>query len=331
MVRGSHTITVGTHNELFKFKDLFIRDNYGTYEFASLDTLQAGNAQSFDYSFSLTGDPHFAPNYPVRQFGLYAGDQWRVTPKLSVTYGLRWDKAVFPKKPTANPSAVAIYGYRTDIVPQTHTWSPRAGFNWSLTNSTTVQRQVRGGLGLFGGRTPYVWLYNQYGLTGIEFRRLSVTPFNATNNIQFFADPHGQPTSVGAAATNEIDLVDPHYTFPEVFRGNLAYDQSLPLGLVGTVEVLFANTVKDIAYKNLNLVRTGTRQDGRPVFGRLNPSFSDVILLTNTNKGGSWSAATKIDRPFRNGWLASASYLYGHATSINDGTNSQARSTWINV
>ena len=38
-----------------------------------------------------------------------------------------------------------------------------------------------------------------------------------------------------------------------------------------------------------------------------------------------------MDKQFRGGWFASASYLYGRANSINDGTNSQARSTWINV
>ena len=47
-------------------------------------------------------------------------------------------------------------------------WSPRVGFNWRSTDNT--REQVRGGIGLFSGRTPYVWLSNQYGNTGIEFR-----------------------------------------------------------------------------------------------------------------------------------------------------------------
>ena len=42
MVRGTHTFTFGTHNEFFKFRNLFIRDNFGTYEFASLDKFEAG-------------------------------------------------------------------------------------------------------------------------------------------------------------------------------------------------------------------------------------------------------------------------------------------------
>ena len=62
MVRGTHTITLGTHNEFFNFRNLFIRDNFGTYEFASLDTFEAGSAQLYDYSFSTTGDPNLQRN-----------------------------------------------------------------------------------------------------------------------------------------------------------------------------------------------------------------------------------------------------------------------------
>lgn len=330
VVRGSHTITLGTHNEFFKFRNLFIRDNFGTYEFASLDTFEAGSAQLYDYSFSTTGDPLFAAKFPSYQIGFYAGDQWRLRQNFTLTYGIRWDKPFFPDKPTANPQSVASYGYATDVVPETSSWSPRVGFNWDLTKDMTRQ-QIRGGIGLFSGRTPYVWLSNQYGNTGIEFRRLQVSPFATTNNIPFVPDPDNQPTTVGRASTNEIDVIDPAYDFPMITRGNLAYDRSLPWGLTGTVELLFANDMKDIAYSNLNLVQTATREDGRPVFGRVNSTFGDVILLENSTEGKSWSIATKVDKQFRGGWFASASYLYGQAKSINDGTNSQARSTWINV
>ena len=53
----------------------------------------------------------------MRQFGFYAGDQWRVAPNLTLTYGVRVDIPRFPDKPTANPAAVANFGYATDVVP----------------------------------------------------------------------------------------------------------------------------------------------------------------------------------------------------------------------
>jgi len=210
-------------------------------------------------------------------------------------------------------------------------FSPRAGFNWDLAGDG--KRQLRGGMGIFAGRTPYVWLSNQYGNTGIEFTRIGAS-FNANNRIPFVADPFNQPTTVtGATAgafSNEIDVVDPDYSYPRVFRGNLAYDHDLGFwGLVGTVEFLGAKTMKDIDYENLNRVPgPATLFDGRPLFVRQVPALSDVVLLTNTDEGSQWSISGKLERPFHHGLYTSVSYIYGRAESVNDGTSSQALSNW---
>lgn len=329
MVRGKHTFTFGTHNEFFKFENLFIRDIYGNYEFSSVDTLAAGLAQGFDHSFSVTSNPLQAAAFGVNQLGFYAGDQWRVSNNFTLQYGVRVDVPNFPDKPTRNPASEAAFGYRTDEVPSSTMWSPRVGFNWNLGGEK--RQQVRGGVGIFAGRTPYVWLSNQYGNTGIEFTRLRVV-YAATNNVNFVADPDNQPKSVGTAATNEIDLIDPDYKFPSALRWNLAYDRDLGfLGLVATGELLFSETLKDIDYRNLNLVQIGTRQDGRPVMGRAVPSLSDVIFLTNTDQGRQWSLSGRVERPFKNGLYLTGSYGYGSATSVNDGGSSQAASNWGNA
>lgn len=325
LIRGKHTFTFGTHNEFFKFRNLFIRDNFGTYRFASLDLFDQGLAQQFDYSFSATSDPKQSAKFGVNQFGFYAGDTWRVAPKFTLTFGIRFDIPTFPDSPNRNPVSEDLFGYRTDEVPSGSQISPRVGFNFNP--GTTTRQQIRGGVGLFSGRTPYVWLSNQYGNTGIDFRRLSVA-FNANTRIPFVADPMGQPTSVGNAATNEIDLIDPDYEYPQSFRGNVGYDRDI-LGLVASAEVLFNKVVKDIAYQNLNIVPAGTnRPDGRPVFRRDVATLSDVIFLTNTDQGNSYNVVLKLDKPYRKGWFASGSYAYGHSESINDGTSSQAASNW---
>ena len=116
-------------------------------------------------------------------------------------------------------------------------------------------------------------------------------------------------------------------------RGNLAYDRDLGVfGLVGTAEFLYTKNVDDIKYQNLNLVQVGNRPDGRPQYLRNRvPSLSDVIFLTNTDKGSAWSLAFKVDRPYRNRFFMSASYLYGESRSTMDGTNSQAASNFYNV
>jgi hypothetical protein len=329
MIRGTHTYTFGTHNEFFKFRNLFIQNLFGNYEFASIDTFAAGSAQSYQHGFSLTSDPEQAARFKVLQFGFYAGDLWRVKPNFTLTYGVRWDKPYFPDKPTANPASVTNYNFATDVVPSPSSWSPRAGFNWDLSGDGPRQ-QVRGGVGLFSGRNPFVYLSNQYGNTGIEFRRLSLN-FASTNNVAFSPDPNNQPKSVGAAGTNEIDVINPDYQFPSIVRGNLAYDRDLFAGLIGNVEVLFSNVVDDVNYSNLNLVQTATRPDGRPVYSRLNSTFSDVILLRNTNEGSNWMVTTQLERRFSKGWFARGAYSYGRSESISDTTNSTALSTWRNV
>jgi len=333
--KGRHLITVGTHNEFFKFRNLFIRDNFGSYRFTSLDNLEAGFAQQYDRSFSLTGDPQQAARFKVNQFGFYVGDLWKATPRLTLSLGARLDIPSFPDKPTANPVAAAAFGFATDVVPSPKMWSPRVGFNYDLPGG--VKSQLRGGAGIFTGRTPYVWLSNQYGNTGIEFQRIGASR-NVDNRIPFIPNPDAQPTTVvgapGSTFTNEVDVVDPDYKFPQVLRTNLAYDRELGIfGLVGTGEVFYSWNQKDIDYANLNRVPGSLTRasDGRPVFTVQDRSFGDVILLRNTDQGTQWTALAKLERPYRNGLYLAASWLYGESESVNDGTNSQAASNWGNA
>jgi Carboxypeptidase regulatory-like domain/TonB-dependent Receptor Plug Domain len=254
MHRGKHLITIGTHNEFFHFKNLFIRDNFGAYRFSSLDNFAAGLAQQYDLSFSATADPRQAAEFSVHQFGFYAGDLWRAASHLTVNYGLRVDIPSFPDTPHANPVSVANFGFRTDVVPNAKMWSPRAGFNWDLGGD--AKQQVRGGAGIFAGRPPYVWISNQFGNTGIDFTRIGAA-FNAANRIPFATDPTNQPRVVtGASAgsfTNEIDLVDPDFKYPQLLRANLGYDRAL--GFAGIVLTLRASTAR---HSRTSTTRTST-------------------------------------------------------------------------
>jgi hypothetical protein len=330
--KGGHTITVGTHNEFFKFDNLFIRDNFGYYRFESLDDLERGWASRFDHSFSATSDPQQSARFPVNQIGAYAGDNWQVKDNFLLTYGVRFDVPFFPDTPTANPDALAVFGYATDVTPDGNImWSPRVGFNWDVTGDATSQ--LRGGVGLFTGRTPYVWLSNQYGNTGIEFTRISYYLYGditAGNHIPFNPDPYNQPKNVGGAATNEIDVIDPDFKFPSVLRTTIGYDRELGWqNLVATAEFVYSNTTQDILYQNLNIVPSGeTAFDGRRMYMTYDPDYSNTLLLTNTQQGYQWNAVFKLQRRFRDGWAANGSYMYGSARSVNDGNSSQAYSNW---
>jgi hypothetical protein len=333
---GDHTITVGTHNELFSFTNTFIRQAFGDYIFLSLDDFREGKAVSFDHSFSNTADPNQPAEFDVNQFGVYAGDQWRMNDDLSLTYGLRLDVPQFPDDPSFNPAVHQTFGFSTAEVPDgNELWSPRVGFNYALTDDS----QVRGGVGIFSGRPPYVWISNQYGNTGIEFTRLSRSEFGDfdpdTNFIPFIPDPFNQyrdPAELGGdVRTNEINLTDPDFEFPQVLRYTLGYDTNLPWwGLNLSVEGLYSEAQEEIKYQNLNIVPTGERLpfDNRPLFTRQRNQFGDVIFLTNTSEGEEWTASMRLTRPFRNGLYMSASWLYGEAEVVSEGTSSQAISNW---
>jgi hypothetical protein len=330
-LKGSHTITVGTHDEFFHFYNLFIQNLFGNYEFSSVANLQAGLAQAYSHNFSNTSNPLQPAEFSVRQYGVYAGDQWRAASNFTLTYGVRLDVPRFPDVPDNNPLAASEFGYRTNVVPAPTMWSPRVGFSWDLSGASEKHSQVRGGVGFFTGRTPYVWLSDQYGNTGVDFTSLSV-PFGTSNMIPFVANPNSQPTNIGGAGKQTINVINPNYKYPEIVRGNIAYDRSLGFwGLVGVGEFVFSKNVEDVAYQNLNLAATGTLPDGRLTYTKVDPNLNSVILLTNTSGGGTWTGSYKIERPFKNGFYVSGSYLYNHATSVSDGQASVALTNWEDI
>lgn len=343
--RGNHTITFGTHNELFNFDNLFIRENFGAWRFRSLEDFERGRAYSYNYSFSADpSDPQRSAKFDVQQLGLYAGAQWNIRPNLTLTYGLRLDVPFFPDTPSRNPLAELFSApdgtpLRTDVTADGNLlWSPRLGFNWDINSDST--NQLRGGLGVFSGRTPYVWLSNQYSNTGIEFDRISIFlsgrdadgNVDPDNFIQFVGDPNNPPTDFPRvnSSGNEIDLIDPDFELPQVLRWNLAYDRELGLwGMFGTAELIYSKNLNEILYQNINFEPSGQSFfDGRLLYQRVNNDLRDVIFLSNTSEGNQFSTALSVERPMRDGLAFSASYLFGESESVNDGTSSQARSNW---
>lgn len=327
LLRGAHTWTLGTHNEFFDIKNYFLASAFGYYYFPTLNDLENGLATNYQISFTNGSDP-FAPasDFGIHQYGLYAGDQWRVRDNLTVTYGLRADYATFPKSPAYNPAVDAAFGIDTSDVPGGKLLlSPRVGFNWDPDGKG--QQQVRGGVGIFAGRTPYVWISNVYAGTGIATTALSTT--TSTPSIPFNPDPFGQPQT-GAGAVPSIDAIDPDFEFPQVLRATLGYDRNLPWwNLRATVEALYSQTQQDIYYVNSNRVLTGTNPlDGRPTYAKVTTSFGDVPTLTNTSKGQDTMLSVVLSRPATDGFGFSAGYTYSDSNNAFDGTSSRAISNW---
>ncbi len=325
---GPHTLTVGTHNEFFKFSNLFISSNFGYYYFPSLAALQAGQATEYDIVFANGADPRQPTEFHVRQYGLYASDQWRVNDRFTLTFGLRADKPSFQDTPPFNPLVVSELGVTTAATPSESTvFSPRLGFNWDPTGRGT--EQIRGGLGIFAGRPPYVWVSNAYGGTGITTTSLQCQASRGCAVPLFNPDPLNQPRAGVSGSAVSVDLVDPGFKYPRVLRGTLAYDRELPWGIRGTVEGVWSQTQEDIFYENINRVQTGTSPlDGRPTYSPISAKIGNATWLTNTSKGEEKVASIQLNKRLTHGFSAFGSYTYMDSKSAFDATSSIAFSNF---
>lgn len=330
---GDHTITVGTHNEFFSFRNLFIRNFLGYYQYNNLTDFQNDKVATYYHDYSRTGDPKPSAEFSVAQFGFYAQDEWLVLPQVKLTFGLRVDIPTFPNTPAKNDSVSKyLAGIKTNEVPSGNLlWSPRAGFNWDVFGDRSTQ--VRGGVGVFTGRPAYVWISNNYGNSGMLIAEVSAfnntLPFRSDPNNQYYPGDHA---SLGAPnVKSEIDLADPKLKMPQLLRYNIGVDQELICGFVGTAEFLYSKSINDLLYKKLNLkpVTGYVATDGRPIYGgtdSYNNNFNDIMYLYNTSQGYQYNLVFQLQRNVERGVSVNTGYTYGRAFDQNSVTSSQAQS-----
>ncbi len=333
---GSNVFTFGTHNEFFNFTNLFIRNQYGFWEFPTVTAFDLNQPSRYQLSYSTVADPNWAAKFSALQYGLYAQVESQVLPNVKVTAGIRFDIPTLPDKPSYNKSVdstFSSFGISTDKVPSGKVlWSPRIGFNWDVLSDKTTQ--VRGGVGVFTGRVPYVWISNQYGNTGIELARLDVSTASLLVN-KFTGDPYNQPrTGFAPVTTSEIDVTDPNFKMPQLLRYNLAVDRQLPFDLVGTVEFMYSQTLNDVNYADINMRSADSTSsiDGRPMFRyanrKINNAFTNVLLMKNNSDGYQWNFTVQIQRPLMDGVFGTIGYTYGRSKDRNSVVSSQAYSQW---
>ncbi len=364
---GDHAVTIGTQNEIFSFKNLFIRDYVGTYNFNSLNDLRNGIAARLQYSFARPGqDPMFAADFGAAQYGFYAQDEWSGVKNLKVTLGLRVDIPTIMDKPNYNSiadtihyntntvayrnNAAATYGVRTDKVFDSQImFSPRLGVNYDLFGDKSTI--IRGGAGIFTGRVPFVWISNQFGNTGVELARLDLrTASNDTIRFNPDLDPRDPAFYSRVGGATEINVTANDFKMPQVARFNLAVDHKLPYSMVFTLEGIYSQTLNDIYYRDINL---GDRLDttalgshlpgGRGVYGTYSGRnttprtqvgsfskgpFTNVILLENTSEGYQANISATLQRQVEEGVGGLIAYTYGVAKDQNGGLSSQAVSNW---
>ncbi len=338
---GDHSFTFGTHNEFFSFKNVYISNYFGAYSFNNLNNLRNGTPNGYTLSYSLdSNNVKPAAEFSVNQIGFYAQDMWKVMPNLNLTLGIRYDVPLMPDKPTKNDTAYYYFNKKTNTSASGNgLFSPRIGVNWDPFNDK--QTQVRGGIGMFSGRSPYVWISNQYGNTAIEIGRTNANPGYFVTNVD------SQPGKVYVAPTSEVDLIDPDFKMPQIWRFNLGVDQQLPWwDLVATMDIVASKNINEILYQDINMVgasatmplgvtdtvasqrsRFGSSRTARTV-NKISNKFNNAIYLSNTDDGYEYNITLQLTKNMSEGIFGSMAYTYGRAFNRNSGTSSQAYSNW---
>lgn len=338
---GKHTITIGTDNLIYTTKNVFLQGVNGDYTYRNLDGFYNDTAMT-QYQTTYSRDPKNplgAASIKMGQFSLYAQDAYNVKENIKLTYGLRADIPVFFNDPAANAAfnssnIATANGVNNSTPPKSKILlSPRVGFNWDVYNN--AKTQIRGGIGLFTGRVPMVWVSNQYSNTGIATIKYTAKASDiATNNITFNPGHPYQGTPATTPPT-EVDVTNRNFEAPRTLRANLALDQRLPWGIVATIEGVYTKTIKDISYQDINLAPSSLTLDlgngvTRPFYNsvRNNANYTNVLLLSNTSQGYSYNMYVRFEKPFTKGWTGSIAYSLGHSYGLNDGTSSTALSNY---
>jgi hypothetical protein len=347
--RGNHSLVLGTRNEYVKIRNLFTQSSYGVWTFADIANFEAGTANGFRRGIVLGDDPNVY--FDALQSAVYAQDTWTATPKLTVTLGVRGDISNFLTDNSYAPAIDSAYpGHSTPT--SSFQFSPRLGFNYDLTGDQI--NQIRGGIGLFVGTPPYVWMENAYAQNGrvITFLQCGSGFSNAANPAPVFnKDPSIYNTCAngqGAKPIGDVSFLDKSLKFPQPMRANLAFDRVLPYNLVATVEGLYSRTLNQLFFVNRNLTTPrATDKFGRVMYGVVatggtatvdrpalvvanggTSRFSTAIDVENQNKDYAYNLTAQLRKRYSSGWEALVAYNYGHAYDVQSFTSSTHISNW---
>ena len=339
---GKHEISVGLQSSFKKYLNGFSPNYEGTFRFANLnDFINSANGlgtKSISYNLSYTLGGGAFPLVGPKDFeaGVYAQDKYRATDKLTITYGIRFDYSKFYNTFLYNPVVDTLTRFYQGIHANTGAApnmavqiSPRIGFNYDAFGDQTLQ--IRGGAGLFQGAPPFVWISNQASNSGMAlFGSFSQTNTTSPAAPVFSPDVNAyRPTATaGLSSSYSINVTDPNYKFPQVFKSTLAVDKKVGNGWTITAEGTFTKQFSASVFQNIALPETGLTRlsDGRwrfpytsiyPLGGKQmggttvasanNPTIGNAIYMTNSDNGYAWTGTLQIQKITKN-FLFTAAY-----------------------
>jgi len=361
---GKHSLVFGANFEYFKSSNLFFSGSNGVYVFNSLadfyasanESLANGGAPSttistmpnkvqFKYS-ALPGGVEPMQILKSNKLDLYAQDEMKLSDKFKLTVGLRASRIWYADTALENPTVTAMTfadgeKFNTSSMPDAAIlFEPRVGFNLDLNGDASTI--VRGGSGVFTGRSPGVYLSNQIGNNGVLTGVVDVSGADVyTKGYGFTANPaqYFTPPTPTAPSTYDLSFNKKNFKSPQVWKTTMAVDQKLPFGFTGTVEGILQKNINAITYYNANFdapVGTFSGTDNRPRYSRndagtrVNDNVSNGIVLTNSDEGYFYSTTFKLEYPYQKGLWGSFAYTHSNATDLMS-PGSVASGSWTSA
>ncbi len=338
-VFGAHTVKGGVDVNRDKILNFFPGNFFGSYSFASLADFQNGNAASYLQAFAGPGTTGPITHPDMTEYAAFVHDAWQVHPTLTINAGLRYDLQSIAQPSVKNPDAQLLAaGLDTSKVPEDHNnFAPRLGFAW--TPSFASRTVVRGGYGIFYGRTPAIMIGTAHSNNGINVKTLS---FTGALIPKYPAVYSAVPTGV-VLPKPTIFVFDPNFQNPKVQQASFGVERGLTndLAFSVTYQYVKASDLPRTIDINVSTPTTVTvpvfsaasgTQIGTSTFTRYTARpFSNFarILEFQSSANSQYNGLTlDLQKRFSNNWQLRLAYTYSKvkddkpdATAVVPGTD----------
>ncbi|MGH9941663.1 MAG: TonB-dependent receptor [Pyrinomonadaceae bacterium] len=328
-VRGAHAFKVGVDVVFDNTLNFFPGQFGGVYVFNNLADFAANRPASFTQRFAGAGDgPTSHPN--TRDYAFFAQDDWRVTPRLTVNAGVRYDYQHLAQPSIRNDDPRLLSrGFDTGRVPQDKdNFAPRAGFSYAPDERTVI----RGGYGIFYGRTTGIMLGTAHTGNGIQTTGLTITDLASTPSVnEVIARGLTYPNRLaalppGITQNPDLFIFDGDYEQPYVQQGRFGVEREVFDNMSVSATYLFFKGVHLSRTRDINLAAptaatilspTGTGDQSFTYLRFTNPrpisGYSRINLFEATGNSRYDGLAIEAKRRFADGFQFLASYTYSVA------------------
>jgi hypothetical protein len=172
-VNGRHSFKTGFDLNIDHILNFFPGLFNGVYTFPSYASFVAGTPSQFAQNFAGVNTTGATTKPNSKDFALFFQDDIRINPKLTLNLGLRYDRQFMAAPPVQNQNAALLAaGLDTSRQPDDgNNFGPRAGFSYAWDDKTVI----RGGYGLFYGRTTAIMLGTAHSNNGVNILGVTLT------------------------------------------------------------------------------------------------------------------------------------------------------------